>query len=81
MKQEDDVGSTASSSSHGSELAQLEEAITQIKSKDFNAQALIEKLKSRYSTDAKLSHKVKVKVQCLLELLEDFDCYDELLEK
>lgn len=84
-KQEDDVGSTASvstsSSSHDSELAQLDEAINYIKNKDFNADTLISKLKSKYSNEAKLSHKVKMKVHCLLELLEDFDCYDDLIER
>ena len=77
---EDDIGSTASSSSHESELNQLDEAINQIKNTNFNAEALISKLKKRYSDDAKLSHKVKMKIHCLLELLEDFDCYDELLK-
>ena len=79
------MGSTASastsSSSHDSELAQLNEAINYIKNKDFNADKLITKLKTKYSNEAKLSHKVKMKVHCLLELLEDFDCYDELLEQ
>lgn len=82
---DDEVGSTASastsSSSHDSELAQLNEAINYIKNKDFNADKLITKLKTKYSNEAKLSHKVKMKVHCLLELLEDFDCYDELLEQ
>ena len=59
----------------------LEEAINHIKDSDFNVKSLLQKIKEGSSSKSKMNSKTKIKLLCLLELLEDFECFDELVEK
>ena len=77
----DEVSSTTSTSSADrEEIGQLDRIIGYVKSNKFNSDALLEKLKAKYPNDAKLSHKMKIKLHCLLELLDGFECFDEFAE-
>lgn len=71
--------STTLSSAEESELEKLEIAMKYIKDKGFNAGLLVDKMKGKAKNDAHFTHKAKVKLHALLELLEDFDCYDDLV--